>query len=94
MVNFNNIGHVGGVMQFNHRPVIHMQVVNHRRRGGNQVDIKLALDALADNFQMQKPQKTAAKTKTQRRAGFHFIIETRIIEPQFRHGFAQILELA
>ena len=54
----------------------------------------IALNALADNLQMQKPKKTTPETKTQRRAGFHFVIETRIVQPQFCHGFAQILKLA
>ena len=43
------------------------QLVNDRWRGGDQIEIKLALQPLLNDFQMQQPEKTAAETEAERR---------------------------
>ena len=93
MVNMHDVGHIGRIVQLLHGAVIHMQLIDHAGRGGDEVDIKFALNALANNFQMQQPQKTAAKAKAQSGRGFHFKIKTRIIQPELGHGLAQIFKL-
>src|SRR5262249_18600730 len=54
---------------------------------------EFARQAFLDDLQMQQPKETAAEAKAERRARFHFISKTRIIEAQLAHSCAQIFEL-
>ena len=42
---------------------------------------------------MQKPEEAAAKTKAQSRAGFRFIMEGRVIQPELAKRFTQLLKI-
>ena len=44
-------------------PFSAVDLVAHARRGGDQVDLELALQPLLDDLQMQQAQKAAAKTE-------------------------------
>ncbi len=79
-IDIDRIRHVGRIVELLHRAIIHMQAVNHRRRGGDEINAEFAVDALAHDLQMQQPQEAATKTKTERGRGFHFIGKARIVE--------------
>ena len=93
MVHMCQIGHVCGVVQLFHRAVFHVQVINHRRRRGDQVQIIFTLQTITDHLEVQKPQEPAAEAKAQRSRGFHFRRERRVIQLQFLNGVAQVFEV-
>ncbi len=88
-----DIGHVGGIVQLLHRAVVQMHAVDDAGRGGDEIEIEFALQPLADDFQMQQAQKSAAEAEAQRGGGFGFVGEARIVQMQLAERFAQILEL-
>jgi len=66
MVDQRQVGHVGGVVQFAHLAVAHMQMIDHRGGGRDQVDVIFTLDPVADDLQMQQAKEPAAKAKAER----------------------------
>ena len=70
----------------------HVDAIDDGRRGRDQVEIEFALQPLLNDFQMQQPQKAAAKAEAQRRGAFRLIGEARIVEMQFAQRLAQIFE--
>ncbi len=71
VVDIGQVGHVGGVVQVLHGAVLHVQLEDHRRRGGDQVDIIFAFQAVADDFKVQQTKEAAAEAETKRGRGFH-----------------------
>ena len=51
--------------------------------GGNEIGLELAFEPFLDDLHVQQPQKTGAKTKTQRLGCFHLELKGRIVELQF-----------
>ena len=88
------LGHVGRIVQLLHRAVGEMHAIDDRGRRGDQVDIELALEPLADDLEMQQPEKAAAEAEAERGGGLHLIGEARIVETELGDRLAQILELA
>ena len=68
-------------------------LVDHRRRGGDQVEVELALQPLLDDFEMQQAEEAAAEAEAERGGGFHLVGEARVVETQPAERGAQILEI-
>ena len=66
MIDIGQVGHIGGVVQFHHRPIPHMHMINHRRRGGDKVDIIFSFETVADDLKVQKTQEPAAEAEPKR----------------------------
>ncbi len=79
-------------MQFDRFARAQIDLVDDRGRGGDDIDVEFALDPLTDDFEMEQAQKSAAEAEAERGGCFHVIGEARIIEAQFAHRLAQILE--
>src|SRR6478672_9348550 len=86
-------GHVGRVVPLLYAAVGHMHSVDDGGRGGDQVDVELALEPLADDLEMQEPEKAAAETEAERGGGLHLVGEARIVEAELAHSLTQIFEL-
>ena len=93
VVDKGEVGHVGGVVQFLHRPVLHVDVVDDGGRGGDQLDVIFALDPVADDFEVQKAQKAAAEAETEGGGGFHLEREAGVVEGEFFDAVAQVFEI-
>ena len=78
-------------MDFRHGPVIQIHAIDHRWRGGDQIEIELAGQAFLNDFKMQQPEEAAAETKPQGRRRLRFVMEACIVEPQLGEAFAKIL---
>src|SRR6185436_17102528 len=63
-----------------------------RRR--DQVDVEFALEPLADDLEMEEPEKAAAEAEAERGRGLHLVGKARVIEAKLADRLAQILELA
>ena len=60
-----DFGQFGRVFDFDFFAALQHDFVNHRRRGGNQVHVELALQAFLHDFQVQQTQEAAAETEAQ-----------------------------
>ena len=70
-----------------------MHLVDHRRRGRDQIEIEFALQPLLNDLEMQQPKEAAAKAEAQRRRGFHLEREAGVVQPQLAHRRAQAFEI-
>ena len=66
------VRHVDRIVDFQLLAVAQLDLVDHRRRGRDQVEIEFALEPLLDDFQMQQAEKAAAEAEAERGGGFHF----------------------
>ena len=82
MIQHAAIGHIGGIVQFEHFAIGLMDFVHNRRGGRDQVKIEFARKPFLHDFQMQKPQKATAEAKAKRGAGFRFIMEGCVVQAQ------------
>ena len=89
----DDVGHVGGIVQFDLGLVGQRDPVDDRGRGRDQVEVELALQPLLDDLEMQQPEEAAAEAEAERRRGLHLVGEARVVEPQPAHRRAQILEI-
>ena len=65
VVNQGRIRVIGGIVDLHHGAVGHVDLVDHRGHGGNQIQVVLSLQALLNDLQMQEAQKATAKAKAQ-----------------------------
>ncbi len=63
--------------------------VAHAGRGGDQIDVELALQALLHDFQMQQSEKAAAETEAQRDRIFRLEAERAVVQAQLFERVAQ-----
>ena len=89
----HRVRHVDRIVDLDLLAVGQLDLVDHRRRGRDQVEIELALEPLLDDFEMQQPEEAAAEAEAERGRGLHLVGEARVVEAKLAHGRAQILEL-
>jgi hypothetical protein len=83
------IGHFGGVLDHQHLAVGAHHLVDHAGRGGDQVLVELALEALLHDLHVQQAQKAAAKAKAQRLADLGLVAQGRVVELELFQRIAQ-----
>ena len=64
----HRVGHVDRIVNLDLAAVAQLHLVDHRRRGRDQVEIELALQPLLDDFQVQQAEEAAAEAEAERRA--------------------------
>ena len=69
-------------MQADHLAALAEHVILHGRRGGEQIQIELALQALLDHFHMQQAQKAHAEAEAERMGLLRLPDERRVVERQ------------
>jgi hypothetical protein len=69
-------------------------LVDHAGRGGDQVLVELALQALLHDFHVQQAQEAAAEAKAQRLRDFGLELQRRIVELQLFQRIAQLVVFA
>ena len=60
---------------------------------GDQVEVELALEALADDLHVQQPEEPAAEPEPERARGLGLVGERAVVEAQLLEGVAQVVEL-
>src|SRR5262249_37091761 len=88
-----NVRHVGRVVQEDGRAVRHVDLVDHRRGGGDEVEVELAAEALLDDFEVEQAKEATAEAEAEGGAGFHLPGEAGVVEAQLAHRSAQVFEL-
>src|SRR5690606_10774506 len=89
----DHVGHVGRVVQFLRRAVDEVHAVDDGGRGGDQVEVELALQPFLDDLQVQQAEEAAAEAEAERGGRLHFIGEGGVVEAQLADGGAQVLEV-
>ena len=78
-----------------HRAVGLVDVINDRRRGGDELQVVLTLEAFLHDVHVKQSQKAAAETEAQCLRGFRHVLERRIIQLQlFKSHFQVVIVLA
>ncbi len=70
-------------------PSLSSHLVDHGRRGGDQIEIVLALQAFLHDLHVQHAEKTAAETETQRLRGLRLVVQGRIVQLQLLQRIAE-----
>ena len=86
-------GMSAGIVQLDLVLVGQRDLVDDRGRGGDQVEVELALEPLLDDLEMQQAEEAAAEAEAERGRGLHLVGEARVVEAQPAHRGAQILEI-
>ena len=71
-------------------PSVFDHPVDHVGRGRDQVEVELALQALAGDLHVQQTQKAAAEPEAQRHRGLWLVGERGVVELQPLQGVAQV----
>ena len=79
------------VVDFDHFAVGGGDAIAHAGRGGDQIDVELALQALLHDFQVQQAEEAAAETEAQRDGIFRLVEECGVVQLQFSERVAQQL---
>ena len=93
MVDLHRRGH--------HRRVVDLQLVagdgvhdvGHRRRGGDEVEVELALEPLPHDLHVQQAEEPAAEPEAERTRRLRLVGEAGVVEAQLLERLAQIGEL-
>jgi hypothetical protein len=83
MLDIGEVGHVGGVVQLHHRAVLHVDVVDHGRRGGDEVDVVFALEPVADHLEVEEPEEAAAEAEAEGGRGLHLEVKEASLRASF-----------
>ena len=77
------VRHLGGILHHDDFAVALDHFVHHTRRGGDQILVKLALEALLHDLHVQQAQEAAAEAKAQRLRHLRLVMQGCIVELEF-----------
>src|SRR5438067_487929 len=69
-------------------------LVDHARRGRDDIHVVLAPEPFLDDFHVEQPEETAAESEAERDRAFRLVDKRRIVQAQFPDGGFQMLEVA
>ena len=74
-------------------PSRHVEVVDHRGRGGDEVEVVFALEPVADHLEVEEAEEAAAEAEAEGGGGLHLGGEGGVVERELLDGVAQVLEV-
>ena len=74
-------------------PSVLWTLVDDRGRGGDEVEVVLALEPVADDLEVQEAEEAAAEAEAEGGGGLHLGGEGGVVELQLLDGVAQVLEV-
>src|SRR6202000_1621568 len=75
------------------RAVGEKDLIDHRGRRRDQVEIELAAQALLNDLEVQEAEEPAAEAETERCARLHLPGEAGVVEAQLAHRLSKILKI-
>jgi hypothetical protein len=72
---------------------LEQQLEDYRRRGGDQVQVVLALQALLDDFHVQHAEEAATEAEAQGVGAFRGVLQRRVVQGELLQRFAEIFEV-
>jgi hypothetical protein len=88
------VGHLGRVLHHDHLAVALQHLVDHAGRGGDQVLVELALQALLHDLHVQQAEEAAAEAEAQRLAHLGLVVQRGVVELELLQRVAQRVVLA
>ena len=85
------LGKILRAADIDHLAIGLVDVIVHRRARGNEVQVKLALQALLDDLHVQQAQEAHAEAKAQRHRRLGLPHQRRVVDVQLIEGVAQVL---
>src|SRR3546814_6964793 len=70
-----------------------LDLIDHRGRRRDQIEIVLARQPLLNDFEVEQPQEAAAEAETERCRCLHFETERGVVEAEFSYRLPQFLEI-
>ena len=70
-----------------------LDLVDHRGRGGDQVEVIFAGQPLLDDLEVEQAEEAAAEAEAERGAGLHLEAEAGVVEAQLVEAVAELLEV-
>ncbi len=89
LLDLARVGPARGIVDLEDRAVGQRDLVAHARRGGDEVEVVLALQALLNDLQVQQAEEAAAEAEAQRDRGLGLEGEASVVEPQLFERIAQ-----
>ena len=69
------------------------RLIDHRRRGGDEVEVIFAGQPLLDDLQVEEAEEAAAEAEAERGAALHLEAERGVVEAELVEAFAELLEV-
>ena len=91
MVDPHRVRHVGRVVQVVTVAVGQVDAVDDRGRGGDQVEVELALQPLLDDLEVQQAEEAAAEAEAERRRGLRLVVKLASLSRSLAEALAQLL---
>src|SRR5690606_19527222 len=91
--NAGRIRQLRGVVDVERLTVLHLDFEDHGRRGGDQIQVVLALKALLNDLHVQHAEEADTKSETKGIGAFRLILQRGIVERQLLQCLAEILEI-
>ena len=73
--------------------VLHVELVDDRGGGGDEVEVVFAFKPVADDFEVEKAEEAAAEAEAEGGGGFHFGGEGGVVQREFLDGVAEGVEV-
>ncbi len=80
---------LGRIFHLDSAAVAHQHLIHHRRRGGDQVLVELALQPFLHDFHVQQAEEAAAEAEAQRLRHFRLVVQRGIVELELLQRVAQ-----
>ena len=85
------VGHLGGAADLDHLAADQRHLVADVRGGGEQLEVVLALEPLADDVHVEEAEESAAEAEAERIGGLGLIRERRVVESEAVERVAEVL---
>ena len=86
------VGHVGGAVDLDRLAAVDQcHLVAHVGRGRQQLEVVLALEALADDVHVEQAEEAAAEAESERVRGLGLVRERGVVQGQALQRLAQVL---
>ena len=82
--------HLGRVVHLELLARLRQHAVGDVRRGDEQVEVELALEALADDLHVQEPEEAAAEAEAERLRRLGLVEERGVVQLQLLEGVAKV----
>ena len=88
-LDLGGVGPARGIVDFDDGAIGERDLVTHAGRGGDEVEVVLALEPLLNDFEMQQAEEAAAEAEAEGDGGLGLEGEGRVVEAEFFEGIAE-----
>ena len=82
-------GHLGRAVDVDGGAIVQLDLVDHGRRSGDEIQIVFTLQTLLDDLHVQHPEEAAAEAEAQRRGALRFVEQGGVVEGELLQRIAE-----